>query len=119
MKLVDANVILRYLLEDNDEQLEEAVKVIDEGAFTLPEVLAEVVYVLTKVYGLDRKSVCDALKLLLKDVNIENELVILEAISVYESTSLDFVDCLLIGRNQVLGETVFSFDKKLNKHLKM
>ena len=34
-----------------------------------------------------------------------------------QSTSLDFVDCILIGRNKVKGEKIFSFDKKLNNKL--
>lgn len=45
-KLIDANVILRYLLGDHPEYSEKAKKVIEEGAYTLPEVIAEVVYVL-------------------------------------------------------------------------
>lgn len=40
-KLIDANVILRYLLGDHPEYSEKARKVIAEGAYTLPEVLAE------------------------------------------------------------------------------
>ncbi|MBQ9390848.1 MAG: PIN domain-containing protein [Lachnospiraceae bacterium] len=117
MWLIDANVILRYLLGDNEEMQSEAEKVIDEGAFTLPEVLAEVVYVLTKVYGSGRAEVCNALRDLLDDVEIENKGCILEAFYLFEETSLDFVDCILIGRNKVKGEKVFSFDKKLNNRL--
>lgn len=49
-KLIDANVILRYLLEDHPQLSPEAKKVIESGAYTLPEVLAEVVYVLKGVY---------------------------------------------------------------------
>ena len=117
MWLIDANVILRYLLGDNEEMQSEAEKVIDEGAFTLPEVLAEVVYVLTKVYGSGREEVCKVLKDLLEDVGIDNKRCILEALSLFEDTSLDFVDCILIGRNKVKGEKIFSFDKKLNNKL--
>ena len=117
MWLIDANVILRYLLGDNEEMQSKAENVIDEGAFTLPEVLAEVVYVLTKVYNSERADVCKALSDLLEDVEIENKGCIMEALSLYEETSLDFVDCILIGRNKVKGEKVFSFDKKLNNKL--
>ena len=118
MRLIDTNVILRYCLEDDREMMAEAEKVIDEGAFTIPEVLAEVVYVLIKVYGIERTAVCDVLNNLLEDVEITDRSSIVEAISVFRNTSLDFVDCIIIGRNHVLGEEVFSFDKKLNKHLR-
>ena len=44
--IIDANVILRYLLDDDKYMADMAEKIIMNGAKTLPEVLAEVVYVL-------------------------------------------------------------------------
>lgn len=38
-KLIDANVVLRYLLGDHPQMSEKARQVIEEGAFTLPEVM--------------------------------------------------------------------------------
>jgi len=40
-----------------------------------------------------------------------------EALTIFADTSLDFVDCILIARHRVLGDTIESFDKKLNKML--
>ena len=40
---------------------EEAKKVIEDGAFTLPEVLAEVVYVLKGVYQVERTEIAKTL----------------------------------------------------------
>ena len=117
MKLLDTNAILRYLLGDIEDQQLKTKEVIDAGAFTLPEVLAEVVYVLTGYYEEARKIVYDSLTDLLDDVHIEHKEVIMEALTLYRGTSLDFVDCVLIGRNHILGDDVFSFDKKLNKRL--
>ncbi len=31
----------------------------------------------------------------------------------FSKSSLDFVDCILIARHQILGDEVVSFDKKL------
>ena len=117
MRLIDANVILRFILSDNEEMYRKSVQIISEGAFTLPEVIAEVVYVLTKPYGIDRNGVCDSLITVLRFVHVDSKPALLEAISIYRGSSLDFVDCILIGRNHVLGDDVFSFDKKLNKRL--
>ena len=117
MKLLDTNAILRYLLGDIKEQQLKAKEVIDAGAFTLPEVLAEVIYVLTGYYEEARETVYDSLTDLLDDVHIDHKEAITEALTIYHDTSLDFVDCILIGRNHVLGDDVFSFDKKLNKRL--
>ena len=44
--LVDANVVLRYMLCDDETMSGKAEQAIRDGAYLLPEVLAEVVYVL-------------------------------------------------------------------------
>lgn len=116
-KLIDANVILRYLLGDHPQMSEDARTVIEEGAFTLPEVIAEVVYVLKGVYKIDKEEISKTLKDFFDEVTIENQETICEALSIFSENSLDFVDCILIARHRMLGEEIVSFDKKLNKML--
>ena len=117
MDLIDANVILRFLLRDIEDQYLIASQVIEKGCFTTIEVLAEVVYVLTKVYKVSRLDVASALFSLLKQVQVENGIAILYGITLFRDTNLDFVDCLLISYNNALGKHVVSFDKKLNSYL--
>lgn len=116
-KLIDANVILRYLLGDHPQMSEEARNVIKDGAFTLPEVLAEVVYVLKGVYKVERTEIAATLMEFLDEITIDNQETMCEALALFSETSLDFVDCILIARHRVLGDNVMSFDKKLNKML--
>lgn len=117
MDLIDANVILRYLLRDVEEQYLFASQEIEKGCCTTTEVLAEVVYVLTKVYKVSRLDVAYALFSLLKQVQVENSVAILYGITIFRDSNLDFVDCLLISYNNILGKHVISFDKKLNSYL--
>lgn len=116
-KLIDANVVLRYLLGDHPQMSKSARQVIEEGAFTLPEVIAEVVYVLKGVYGIDREEIGRTIIDFLDEVAVENQETVCEALSLFSETSLDFVDCILIARHRILGEEIVSFDKKLNKML--
>jgi predicted nucleic-acid-binding protein len=116
-KLIDTNVILRYLLKDNPLMSEEARQIIEDGAFTLPEVIAEVVYVLKGVYKIDRDEIGNTLIDFLNVVFIDNHEMICVALSLFIETSLDFVDCILIARHRLLGDQIASFDKKLNKML--
>lgn len=116
-KLIDANVILRYLLGDHPQMSQETKKIIESGAFTLPEVLAEVVYVLKGVYKVDRVELATTLADFLDEVSVESPETLCEALSLFSKTSLDFVDCILIARHRILGDEVMSFDKKLNKML--
>ena len=115
--LIDANVILRYLLCDDEEKSETAKVAIEDGTFTLPEVIAEVVYVLKGVYKIERKIIRDVLIDFLDEVDIDNKDIIKKALHLFDETSLDFVDCILISYHSLLGVKVLSFDKKINKRL--
>ena len=116
-KLVDANVILRHLLRDVEEQSAQARIIIAGGAFTTTEVLAEVVYVLQGVYKVPRGRIAEALTALLGEVLTDHADVMEKALAIYAARSLDFVDCVLIARALILGDDVFTFDKKLNAAL--
>ncbi len=117
MLLIDANVILRYLLGDHEEMSQKAKNAIMSGAYTTVEVLAEVVYVLMGVYHAEREEVKEWLSCFLDEISLENKQAILYALRVFAETKLDFVDCVLIGYNRILGEKVYTFDKKLNRML--
>jgi len=120
MKIIDTNIVLRYLLNDHEELSKKAVEIITTGeALILSQVVAEVVYVLKGVYNLERQEIVEALMSVVKmdNIHFENEDIINLALSEYASTSLDFVDTILIGYRKIEGREVITFDKKLNKRL--
>lgn len=117
MRLIDANVILRFVLNDNPEMTNQATEIITVGAYTKPEVIAEVIYVLKNVYAMPKRKIRTIVHNISTIVLIENADCILYALDIYASVSLDFVDCLLIAYHQINHENIFSFDKKLNKFL--
>jgi predicted nucleic-acid-binding protein len=119
-QVVDANVILRFLLNDHPEQSEEAKQIISANRILLrTEVICEVVYVLQKVYTVPRPTISDILSRFLKIETAQSpdQDIIYFALELYGERALDFVDCILIGMNKVRGLKVASFDKKLLKHL--
>ena len=115
--LVDANVVLRYMLHDDPSQTTIAEQTIREGAFLLPEVLAEVVYVLRDVYSIPKESISAQLQLFVDEVQADNPEILKSALATFGSINIDFVDCLLISYNNHLGDKVVSFDRKLNRRL--
>lgn len=118
MRLIDANVILRYLLNDSLEMSSKARELVSSGnVYTKPEIIAEVIYVLKRVYQIDKNSIRAFIYSMLDDISCAEEKCVRMAIDIYSSISLDFVDCLLIAYHKINKENVFSFDKKLNKHL--
>ena len=118
MGITDANIILRYLLNDNDTLSAKAAQILEENLIHIPfEVCAEVVYVLEKVYSVARSDIRNALTLLVDYSNIStNDTTVLkEAMLIYEIQNIDFVDSILISYHHVLGAVIHSFDKKVNK----
>lgn len=120
MKIIDANIILRYLLNDHDELSAKAATIIEDNEVLLPnEVIAEVVYVLEKVYNVKNEEICDTLLALFKYKNftVDDFEVLKEALLLFSRRRIDFVDTLLYAYNKVKGYQVFTFDKKLKKLL--
>lgn len=113
MQLIDANVILHFVLNDHPEMADKAAKVITAGAYTKPEVIAEVVYVLKNVYHTPKEKISSIIHDILSIIHIADSDCIVYAMDIYQSISLDFVDCLLIAYHKIKHENVFSFDKKL------
>lgn len=118
MKTIDTNVILRYLLNDVPEQSEIAAQVIMQGAKSYPEIIAEVIYVLVKLYSVPREKIAELLMPFIDEIEFDIPAIIKFAVNMYSQTKFDFVDCLLVARKIVLGDTIFSFDKKLMNKLK-
>lgn len=121
MSLVDANVVLRYLLDDHAELSTQAAAILEQQTVTLPiEVACEVVYVLQKVYAVNREDIRQLLTGLLNEalVNMEKPEVFVKALEYYDSSTLDFVDTLLCAYHTVEGQEVFAFDNKLNQFIK-
>ena len=94
--LLDANAVLRFLLQDNEEQFQYVKRIIrTENCYVTLEVLAEVCYVLEGLYQVSREDIISSFRKLNNDVVILNADVLLRALEIFDKTpKLDFVDCL-------------------------
>lgn len=120
MVVFDTNAVLRFLLRDNEEMALHVRYVLNNATCLVPiEVVAEAVYVLTKVYRIDREQVCRSLQGFFDNDNAETPLqhIVEEAIEVYRVTKFDFVDCLMVGYAKYEGHEIVTFDKKLKRYL--
>ncbi len=116
MKIVDANIILRYLLNDTETLSDKAADILENNEVFVPnEVIAEVVYVLEKVYKVENKEISDSLIELFDYENLQvgDIELINEALRLYAERKLDFVDTLLYAyhkvRNSATHFSDFSF----------
>lgn len=121
MKIFDANHILRLILHDNAEMAEQAENLIDVYTIYVPyAVLAEVCYVLTKVYSVERQETVRVMSdfVSIDHVKTDNRNLSLRCLEIYGKSSLDFVDCLLCAYHTELGYEICTFDKKMLRMMK-
>ena len=122
-RLPDTNVIVRYLVKDDIELYKQAktffdkVKTGEESALILESVVAECVYVLTKIYKVPKEKTADSLKNLLRYRGIINEdrADLIKALTTFAERSLDIVGCILCAKAKGTDTSLFSFDEDLNK----
>ena len=120
MVILDTNAILRYILKDNSEMADIAEKILDEQYCLITvEIVAELVYVLTKVYKLDRKLVSNTLQNFfeISNVTVIKEETVCFALTLFGNSNLDFVDSILVSYSKIEGYDVLTFDKEIKKYL--
>ena len=117
-RLVDTNLIVRYLVQDQErhakaaERLFEACDRGDLVIVVLPTVLAECVFVLESFYGHPRAEIASALGRLISSPGVEiSELTVhLDALNRYKGTRAHFVDCLIAATAVAKKIPVSTFD---------
>jgi predicted nucleic-acid-binding protein len=118
---IDTNVLVRYLVRDDEVHFEKAKKLIKRevlagrSVFVNQLVLMETEWVLRSRYAVSKNQIIEAISGLLDaaDVQFEDEPAIEEAIFTWKEVSADFADCLIGIRNKRLGcRATLSFDAK-------
>ena len=113
--IIDANVILRCILNDNQQLAMQAKSLIENNDCFVPnEVVAEVVFVLQKVYNVPREEIKNLIIVSFNYFEVSNEMLLRDALLFYAQTKLDFVDCLLAAYYSVENHQIGTLDKKLN-----
>ena len=119
--ILDTNAVLRFITGDNTEKCQEVSDLLDENDCFVPiEVIAEVIYNLEKFYNHPRQLIAAEVKdfITIKGNLVFEENIVRYGCNTFGSTSLDFVDCLLVAYANVRGNQVFTFDDLLKKQLR-
>lgn len=118
MEIIDANIVLRYLLKDHKSFYPKSKQIIEKNdVHILTEVMAEIVYVLEKVYKVPRNNISEALSELISypNITVSDEPVCYESLKLYRIENIDFVDSIIASYSRLNGDLVYTFDKKLRK----
>ncbi len=112
--IIDANVVLRYLLGDDPKQSPEAVELIEKSpadALYLPAVvLAEVTWTLRSHFAVPRDEICAAIQRFIAQPSVSVDSVTLDAVGRFATFNVDFADCSLAAASAATGLPVVTFD---------
>lgn len=121
---IDTNVLVRFLVRDEEAQFEKARKLIKRevaaGSTVLVNqlVLLETEWVLRSRFSLAKNLIIQAISGLLdaRDVRFEDEPAVEEALFIWKDSAADFADCLIGAKNRRLGcRATATFDMKASK----
>ena len=120
--LLDTNVIIRFLVGDEETLFQKSVdyfKAIEKGEIhveIVSGVLMEAFFVLTKFYKLPKNEVIDDLKVILSLEGVVNQdkTVLFETLNIMETKRIDFVDALICAKCKLQNYRKLSFDNDLN-----
>lgn len=121
---IDTNVLVRFLVRDDEAQFEKARRLIRrevgarEDVFVSLMVLMETEWVLRSRYSLQKTQIMGAISGLLDatEVRLEDEPAIEETLFIWKDSAADFADCLIGAHNRRLGcRATATFDENAVK----
>ena len=117
-KILDTNIIIRFLTRDNlvlTEKAEKIFKNAKKKQLVIPDfILTEIVWVLLSFYELKKNKVVEKLEGMLSFDKFDlNRQVLKKAIDVYRNNNIFFVDAYLWVLSQSKNCKLVTFDKRL------
>ena len=118
---LDTNVLVRWLVNDDDEQVEQVEALFNSALaeqatlFVPTTVMLELEWVLRSRYGFDKPAVLHALNALLgtKELEFQAEPALERALQAYRQGTADFADCLHAGLCGAAGRSpLLTFDAR-------
>ena len=118
--LIDANIIIRFFVSDNQAQFEKTKLIflrISNNSLQveiLDAVLMEVYFVLTKQYGINKSKIISKLKdILIMPGIVGDKHISIKALDMVQSHIIDYVNAVICAKSALQGFDKISFDKKV------
>lgn len=124
MKAVDTNVLVRFLVQDDETQAQIATNLLNDAEmlkqplFVSNVVLLELMWVLRSVYDVPREAILSSLNELLSMMALEfqDSLIVRDFVTSAQNNTYDLADLLISQIAHKKGcSTTLTFDKKAAK----
>ena|SRR3989344_5789253 len=121
--IVDANIIIRFLLNDHPKLSQLAISLFSKAQKKLIKIyldeviLAEVIWTLSSFYKIKKSELIDNIEKFISQDWIVNtkKKSMLKALYLYKSANLDYIDCWIFVVSQALKFKLETFDKNLRR----
>lgn len=123
MVVIDTNVLVRVIVEDDGqpEQTKIARDLLDnvQSVYVPQIVQVEFVWVLTKTYKTDKAILLNVLEHLLLNPAfiLQRRDVFKIAVELFKESPAGFADCMILAESLDIKSLLYTFDKRLSKHL--
>lgn len=120
--IADTNILIRLFVEDDDTQMEQLVRIIEQGKITfyvLSIILIEAYWVLRRVYGVEKEAILQVFEDFIESsgVELEEETIIQRTLSTFHKVNVDFVDVYLAEKSKGLELPIITWNHKDFKKL--
>ncbi|EEG78610.1 PIN domain-containing protein [Dethiobacter alkaliphilus] len=118
---LDTNVVLRFLVRDNEEMFSKASSLFaraERGEILLllhPITVAEIIWTLESFYGYDKSQIVCVLRSFIEadGIHVPEKEIIATSLTFYLDKNVDYVDAYLFAYASQSGSpTIYTFDKK-------
>ena len=121
---LDANVLARYIMQDDAKHSPLATRLIESLSVDVPGFIplvavVELAWILCSAYTLDRDQLVAALEGLLrtKEFRVERAEIVWKALRAYRNTNANFADCLIERSAAAAGcDRTMTFDRESAQH---
>lgn len=114
--LIDTNLIIRFLINDDPQkalQVEKLLKNKQAKNILLDTVVADIIWVLSSHYFLDKTEVAEKIRALVHVETIEsNSFLIMRALSIWEEYNISYIDSYLAAMAELGNINFYSYDLK-------
>ncbi len=122
---IDTNIFIRVLIKDEPAAFDDCITLLEKVKFgkikaeTSPLVLAEVNWVLTRIYNFSKEKVIRVVKGItnLNNLKVKDRTDMLVALELYEDYNVKFIDALIASSWEIQSQkmTVISYDRDFDK----
>ncbi len=114
--LIDTNLIIRFLVNDDPTKVlkvEKLLKDKNNKNVLLDTIIAEIIWVLTSYYSLNKSDIVEKVRALIHVETIEcNAFIISRALSLWEENNISYIDAYLASVAELGNMNLYSYDQK-------